>query len=262
MHPDVSLPKISCLMVTADRRQLCRRALRCYKRQTYPNKELVVVDDGREDLAPLLADLPASEVVYLKLERKPEHVLGRLRNVALDAATGTFVAQWDDDDWYHPERLERQAAVLMSGYDACTLSAALMHLDTPEFLRRPYVGLLRDGVPGSIVHRRDAAIRYPGLRRGEDTVYLKAWTARSYAKLPLTDTHLFIRCFHGNNTWDAAHFLRRMRNTVPDSVSYLWHRHVRRDLFAHPRFRLDDRAREAFEAYLEDSHDLGLLRHA
>ena len=260
MQPAPLLPKISCLMITADRRQLCKRAIRCYRRQTYANKELVVVDDGREDLEPLLAELPSDEVVYVRLEKRPENVLGQLRNVALDAARGDFVAQWDDDDWYHPERLERQAAPLLEGYDACTLSGALMHLDTTEFLLHPYIGYLRDGVPGSIVHRCDPEVRYEGMRKGEDTVYLKAWTRRRYTKLDASEVHLFIRCFHGNNTWDAAHFLRRMRNTPPDSIAYAWHRFVRRDLFRHNRFQLDQKAREAFEMYLDDSYELGLLR--
>lgn len=247
-------------MVTADRMPLVRRALLCYRRQTYPNKELVIVDDGRADLTPLLADLPRDEVVYLRLDKKPENVLGRLRNTALEAASGSFLTQWDDDDWYHAERIERQAATLMAGYDACSLSGALMHLDDPDFIHRPYVGYLKDGVPGSIMHRRDDTITYPEMRRAEDTVYLNAWRQRRYTKLPAEEVHLFIRCFHGANTWDRTHFLRRMRNTPRDLLAYGWYRHVRRDLFAHPRFRLDAAARAAFETYLEDSRSLDLLR--
>lgn len=260
MQDENRLPRISCLMVTADRGQLCRRAVRCYLRQTYPNKELVVVDDGKEDLTPILADVPADELVYIKLEKKPDNVLGVLRNRALDAARGAYVAQWDDDDWYHAERLERQAAVLEAGYDACTLQGALMHLDTEAYLEHPYIGYLRDGVPGSIMHRRVDDIRYPAMRRAEDSVYLQAWTERRYTKLPPTELYLFIRCFHGSNTWEQSHFMSRMRNTVPDAVAYAWHRYVRGDLFRHPRFRLDEKAREAFQTYLEDSYDLNLLR--
>ncbi len=247
-------------MVTADRRALCRRAVRCYQAQTYPNKELVVVDDGAEDLAPVLAALPAHEVTYVKLKKKPGHVLGHLRNVALDAAEGELLTQWDDDDWYHPERVARQAHLLQQGYDACTLAGALMHLDTRRFFYHPYIGLLKDGVPGTIMHRRDAAIRYPEMRRAEDTAYLKAWMAKRYAKLPADEAHLFIRCFHGDNTWEQKHFLTRMRNTPVDWVAYVWCRYARRDLFKHSRFQLDERAQAAFRAYLQDSFQLGLLK--
>jgi glycosyltransferase involved in cell wall biosynthesis len=252
-------PKVSCLMVTADRAQLCRRAVLCFQRQTYPNKELVVVDDGTEDLAPILAELPDAEVKYVKLRKEPGNVLGRLRNRALDESTGTYLAQWDDDDWYHPERLERQVRVLEQGYDACTLSGALMHLDTPEFFYNPYIGYLKRGVPGTIVHRRDASIRYPELPRAEDSLYLRKWMQKRYVKLPRDQVHLFIRCFHGRNTWEVKHFLTRMRNTRLDLVLYMWYRFVRRDLFKHPRFRLTPHAREAFENYLQDSYELRLL---
>jgi glycosyltransferase involved in cell wall biosynthesis len=246
-------------MVTADRLHLCRRAIRCYNRQTYAPRELVVVDDGTQDLALALAEVPSDELVYVKLPRRPENVLGRLRNVALEHATGAFLVQWDDDDWYHRRRIERQVRVLQRGHDACSLHGALMHIDAERLLAHPYVGTLRKGVPGSIMHRRSARIRYPELRRAEDSVYLDAWREQRYATLPASEAHLFIRCFHGRNTWDKHHFLTRMRNTIPDALAYVWHRFVRRDLFAHPRFRLDARARAAFRTYLHDSVDLGLL---
>lgn len=252
-------PTVSCLMVTADRRDLCRRSIRCFQRQTYPNRELVVVDDGDEDLAPVLADLPADQVRYVKLPKTPDNVLGHLRNVALENASGTFIAQWDDDDWYHAERLETQIEALQQGYDACSLHGALMHIDSSEYVCHPYVGYLDDGVPGSIVHRRDATIRYPEIRRAEDTVYLNAWREKRYTILPDAASHLFIRCFHGDNTWEKQHFLTRIRNTVPDALAYVWYRYIRNDLFQHPRFDLSEAAWQAFETYLNDSRELGLI---
>jgi hypothetical protein len=98
------------------------------------------------------------------------------------------------------------------------------------------------------------------MRRAEDSVYLDAWREKRYALLDAPDTyHLFIRCFHGANTWEKHHFLTRMRNTVPDALKYVWYRYVRGDLFEHPRFQLSDDAWAAFERYLEESEELGLL---
>lgn len=246
-------------MVTADRAALARRAVGCYLAQTYPRKELVVIDDGAEPMDAALADVPAGELVYRKLERTPESTLGALRNASLEAARGDFLVQWDDDDWYHPARIAAQAEVLRAGHDACTLQSSLMHLDDPAFADHPYVGKLKAGVPGSIMHRRDDTLRYPALRRAEDTVYLDAWRARRYAKLPPSEAHLFIRVFHGANTWEQSHFLRRIRNSPAAALAYLWHARLRGDLFAHPRFRLTPRQRAAFEQYVAESVALGLL---
>ena len=253
------LPRVSCLMVTGDRAWLCRRSVGCFLRQTYPNKELIVIDDGVEDLGPVLADVPSADLVYVKLDKRSDNLLGHLRNLSLDRARGEYVAQWDDDDWYHPERIERQAAVLRQGHQACSLSATLMHLDTDRFVDHPYLGMLKGGVPGTIMHVASRALRYPKVRRAEDTAYLHAWRQSDYVSLPRSDSHLFIRCFHGTNTWEARHFLRRIRNRPSDLAAYLWWRYGRRNLFGHPRFRLSERERDAYTQFRAESVALGLL---
>ena len=252
-------PKVSCLTVTADRKHLMKRAVKCFQNQTYENKELVIVDDGEQDLGPILNDLPSDEVNYVKLEKKPENTLGKLRNRSLEEASGDFLVQWDDDDWYHPERITTQAQTLMDGYDACCLSGALMHLDEEPYMHHPYVGFLPDGIPGSIMHRADADIRYPHTRRAEDTEYLNEWMEKRYLQLPSDYSHLFIRCYHGDNTWEKAHFLRRIRNNPKDAILYVWYKMVAGDLFAHPRFQLTQTQEKAFEMYLTDSKSLKLF---
>ena len=252
-------PKISCLTVTADRKHLMKRAVKCFQHQTYENKELIIVDDGEQDLSDILTDLPADQVKYVKLEQKPENSLGKLRNRSLDEANGDFLVQWDDDDWYHPKRIAIQAQKIIDGYDACCLSGAIMHLDEKKYIQNPYIGYLPDGIPGSIMHRADAEIRYPHTRRAEDTVYLKEWMEKRYLQLPDNYSHLFIRCYHGNNTWGKNHFLRRIRNNPKDAVQYVWYKMVKNSIFAHPRFKLTDKQKEAFEMYLDDSLNLNLF---
>jgi glycosyltransferase involved in cell wall biosynthesis len=258
-QPNDQQPKVSCLMVTANRKQLMRRSIRCFQNQTYQNKEMVVIDDGEQDLDEVLQDLSASELKYIKLDKDPENTLGKLRNRSLKEATGDYLVQWDDDDWYHPDRISIQAETLSEGYDACCLSSALMHLDEEPYMNHPYVGQLPEGIPGSIMHKADADIRYPHTRRAEDTVYLKQWMDRRYHQLTDSYSHLFIRCYHGANTWEKEHFLRRVRNNPKDALFYFWHKIIKGNLFDHPRFQLSLAAKKAFQLYLEDSKHVGLL---
>lgn len=246
-------------MVTANRKHLMRRSILCFQNQTYENKEMVVVDDGEQNLEEVLQTLPASQLKYLKLEQDPSNTLGKLRNRSLEAATGDYLVQWDDDDWYHPERIAKQAEIIQDGYDACCLSSALMHLDEEPFMNHPYVGHLPEGIPGSIMHKTSAEIRYPHTRRAEDTVYLKQWMKKQYHQLPDSYSHLFIRCYHGENTWEKEHFLRRVRNNPKDALLYFWHKMIKGNLFDHPRFQLSSTAKEAFQFYLKDSKKVGLL---
>ena len=255
-----STPKVSCLMVTANRKALCRRAVRCYLHQTYPNKELVVLNNGSEDLEDILVDVPTTELRYVHIERTPGLFIGGLRNQSLEMAGGTYIIpQWDDDDWYHPDRIQKQVDILNQGYDACTLKATLMHLDQEPYIIQPYYGILPKGVPPTLMHRLDLSIEYPNLRRTSDSYYLSAWQAKKHALLPVDQAYLYIRCFHGTNLWGVDHFLRRMRNNIPDLVAYGWYRYIRRDLFNHPRFRLDKNATEAFKLFYQDSKELDLL---
>jgi glycosyltransferase involved in cell wall biosynthesis len=246
-------------MVTANRKRLAERAVTCFVNQTYPNRELVIIDDGTEDYSPLLREIDPRDVIYTRIAGSSGLVLGALRNMALDKARGDYLVQWDDDDWYHPERIARQAACLDKGYDACCLSASLMHLDNRDFFSLPYIGYLPDGIPGSIMHRRSASIRYPEYRRAEDTVYLRKWMKRRYVKLPEEHAGLFIRCFHGTNTWEEEHFTRRIRNSPASWVNYMYHKFFRGDLSGHPRFRLPSNVRSAFEQYVSESRSLNLF---
>ncbi|MCG8372073.1 MAG: glycosyltransferase family 2 protein [Balneolales bacterium] len=246
-------------MVTANRRNLARRAVHCFLSQTYENKELVIIDDGEEDYAPILSEIPSHQINYIKLEKEPDFVLGKLRNKSLDMASGDYLVQWDDDDWYSDDRIEIQAGLLDHGYDACCLSSALMHLDTEEFMNHPYVGILPDGIPGTIMHRKDDTIRYPETKRAEDTVYLKEWMKRRYLKIDHSYNYLFLRAFHGNNTWEQEHFQRRIRNSPVSLIQFIWHSKIRKNLFNHPRFRLSEKAERAFQRYLSISRELDLF---
>jgi glycosyltransferase involved in cell wall biosynthesis len=248
-------------MVTRNRASLARRAVACFHAQTWPNKELIVVDDGEEDYAPVLAPYQRDHrILYHRLPPDPNRTLGAARNISLDLASGDYCAQWDDDEWYHPERIQNQMARIAAGAEAVVLTYTLMHLDTPDFAAHPYRAHLRGGTPGTVLHKK-SAVRYPELRKNEDAVYLArlAETAR-VAALDRSGSHLFIRCFHGDNTWDREHFLRRLRTTNLDKWRYYVATRVRNDLFSHPAFQLNAIEREAIERFLAESRQVGVLR--
>jgi glycosyltransferase involved in cell wall biosynthesis len=259
----VTSPLISCLMVTRNRARFAARALRCLAAQTWRPIELIVVDDGDEDYSTMLAAYrDAFPIRYLRDRPVPGRRLGGLRNMALDAARGELCAQWDDDEWYHPERLAVQARACLDGdVAASVLDWTLMHVDTPQMADLPYRADAGHGTPGTIVHRR-TAVRYPNLARGEDDVFLESIGRRGrIARLGAEHSHLFIRCFHGGNTWDDGHFRRRLRRTPLAAAHYVWAR-LRGDLRRHPQLRLTPRERDAVARFLDESRELSLLRAA
>src|SRR5438045_4215489 len=101
-------PLVSCVLVTRDRPGFFRQALRCFAAQDYPNKELIVVDDGGTPVDTLCDGVPG--VRYLRLEEfRPT---GTKLNLGVDAARGDILQKLDDDDYYAPGFLSSAAARL------------------------------------------------------------------------------------------------------------------------------------------------------
>src|SRR5260370_27892789 len=89
-----ALPLVSCITPTYNRRTFVPRAIEYFHRQDYPNRELVILDDGEDRVADLVPDLPSLRYVAL-----PERLrLGAKRNAAIDASRGEIIVHWDDDD--------------------------------------------------------------------------------------------------------------------------------------------------------------------
>lgn len=153
-------PMVSCLMVTKDRAAMAARAIACFRTQTYPNVELVVVDDSSGDT--LEHHVRTLEDRRIRFHRLPPdgQPLGELRNIAVDRAGGTYVSQWDDDDLYDPARLEVQmAAILALGAEACFLTRE--RLWWPARCR---IAISRARLwEGSMVCAREKLPRYPSL---------------------------------------------------------------------------------------------------
>lgn len=254
-----SQPRVSCLMVTANRKRIASRAIKCFERQTYANKELVIIDDGKQDYSDLLTNIPPSDVNYIRVKQKKKIKLGELRNISLEAAKGDLLIQWDDDDWYHADRVRLQSEVLQKGAEACCLSSSLTHIQNSEFKHLPFIGSLNGGIPGSIMHVKDSRIRYPNYLKGEDSVYLESWNNKNFVELPQSMAYLFIRCYHGANTWDLQHFKRRMRNGPRLLLMYLWYKYCIRDLSKHPHFKLEEKLASTIDQYISDSRKLGIL---
>ncbi len=254
---------VTCVMVTRDRPQLARRAIHCFLSQTYSPRELLIVNDGDLSYGDVIPhELPAGvTITELHIETEESNTLGELRNLALDKAHGEFVAQWDDDEWYHSERLEIQISAIEQSHKAASaLKWTLMHIDSDELVNHPFRADAGLATPGTIVHRRTRA-RYPAQRKGEDSVFIRS--VKDMGGLCVLDqnySHLFIRCFHGSNTWDFDHFLKRLRRTPRGLVSLISLKLLRRPITSHYAFELSDSETAAINQFRSDT--FGLLVHA
>jgi glycosyltransferase involved in cell wall biosynthesis len=110
-------------MPTCNREGLIPVALKCYLSQDWPDKELVVIDDGTVKVAGLVKEL-VPDAVYMYLGEK--QTIGAKRNLACEAARGEVICHFDDDDWSAAGRIRDQVTRLiesgkqMTGYRSIT----------------------------------------------------------------------------------------------------------------------------------------------
>jgi glycosyltransferase involved in cell wall biosynthesis/GT2 family glycosyltransferase len=192
-------PLVSCLMPTADRRGHVPRAIRQFLRQDYPNRELVIVDDGSDRVRDLVPDDP--RIRYLALDQRV--ALGGKRNLACQHARGDFFIHWDDDDWMSEWRVSYQVRSLVAAQaDLCGLSTLLFFDPAArQAWRYEYpVGGPAWLAGGTLCYtaRHWRANPFPDLRVGEDTQFVSR--SRGARMLALQDQRFYAALVHSGNT--------------------------------------------------------------
>jgi O-antigen biosynthesis protein len=87
-------------MPTRGRPDLAAQAVEQFARQSYPYRELLIVDDPESPSFP--NGVCGDGVSYF---RQPGRQIGAKRNFACSVASGEVIVHWDDDDWSAPGRM-------------------------------------------------------------------------------------------------------------------------------------------------------------
>jgi len=116
---------ISVIVPTFKRPDRLLRALRSVLNQSYPDYEILVVDDdpNENDLAIILDDLKDDRVKLFKNDRTKG--ANGARNTGILKSNGDYLAFLDDDDEWLPDYLQSQCSILSSTDD----SFGLVHAD-------------------------------------------------------------------------------------------------------------------------------------
>ena len=200
-------PPVSCLCVTHDRVPLLRGAVACFQAQDWPSRELLVCHEpGDRATAAYAAGLDDPRVRTIVFPNRPRITLGEKRNIALAAASGTWFATWDDDDWSSPSRLSSQMEVLLqSGAPACTLRNIVAF---DNIGGRAYLTKSRPWEP-TLVALRAAMPPYPHVPIGEDFPAVDAFSLEGRLVVLPQPQH-YIYNFHGRNTVSRLHIRRNI----------------------------------------------------
>jgi glycosyltransferase involved in cell wall biosynthesis len=202
----MNLPSITCLCITRGKKIQLERAIRCFKSQTYLNKDLLLVYEDDDPIADdVISNIKDSSISYLKVPAKPKLTLGELRNLSVQNCKGDFFCQWDDDDWYHNKRLECQMNGILNNHKAASLLTHWIMFDT--FENQAYLSHINLW-EGSILCDKSVFkddVMYEQIPKGEDTFLIEKLKSKNHI-YPLVMPQLYVYIFDGNNTFERDHF--------------------------------------------------------
>ena len=161
--------------------------------QTYPDFELILVDDGSPDNCGRICDEYAEKDVRIKVIHKENGGLTSARNAGLSVAKGDWIMHVDGDDWIEPDMIESLIEA------AKVTKADLVFGDYMKY--GPYAG--NHKLPTWSIDKKDSMSRY--IAYGMTTIWgsiakrslytehsLKSPDGVSYCE----DFHLIVRLCH------------------------------------------------------------------
>jgi glycosyltransferase involved in cell wall biosynthesis len=191
-------PLVSCIMPTANREDFIPSAIGNFLKQDYPNKELVIIDDGKQSVVQLVPDTP--QIKYFYTDRIDK--IGTKRNMACEKSNGELIMHWDDDDWYAENWISHEVHVLLnSKADICGINQVQFYspslnkywMTKNSNSKRPWL------TGASLIYRKSfwQDHRFKDLQIGEDDDYVRNTGAKIHAHDYFQG---FIATLHPHNT--------------------------------------------------------------
>jgi glycosyltransferase involved in cell wall biosynthesis len=141
-------PLVSVVIPTYNRAGIIRETIDNVLLQTYPNIEVIVVDDGSTDGTQAVLSSYGSRLRWIAQKNAGP---GAARNRGIAMAHGEIIAFQDSDDVWHPTKIERQVSALeRAGKSAvcciCNCIKETAHRTTRSFDDAPIIPPIDEGL--------------------------------------------------------------------------------------------------------------------
>lgn len=190
----LSDPVVSVIVPVYNAESTLRRCADSILEQSYPDLELILVDDGSKDASPALCDSYMQKDARVRVIHKPNSGASATRNLGIAQARGRYLQFVDSDDWLTPDATEKLVAaaeahqadlVVADFYRVSGKLVASKHRVMPDgvMTRRQYASLMMEnpasfyyGVLWNKLYRRELVVQQhlemnPALRICEDFMF-------------------------------------------------------------------------------------------
>lgn len=211
---DATATSVTGILVTGkslERRPLAERAVLSWQRQKYPGPRTLLIINDSPSWSLIDPRSPVDGVSEIRLYGP--NSLGSLRNTGISMSTSKYLVQWDDDDYSAEDRLLWQVTNTVDG--SASIFMREIHYDMlngDAFISHSRESRVK-GFAGTMLWPAACSARFPDAARSEDVEFLLALRKEIPLRVLNNAPHLYVRCFHGMNTWDRRHIMRRKRGT-------------------------------------------------
>src|SRR5712672_3063531 len=103
------MPKVSIIIPAYNQARFLGVAIESALRQTFSDLEVIVIDDGSTDQTRQVAAGFGDRIRYIHQDNTG---LPGARNRGIRESSGEYLCFLDSDDFYHPDKLQRQVELL------------------------------------------------------------------------------------------------------------------------------------------------------
>lgn len=170
------LPLVSIVMTSFNSQEYILSSVYSMINQTYPNKEIIIVDDNSRDETVKLIQELARKYDFIRLVQLERNVGTYVaKTIGTYLSKGEYITNHDSDDWAHPRKIELQIEPLLKNSKLVVSFSKWVRLqDNGIFYARAVSPLTRLN-PSSALFRKKEVIKQTGLwdlvRTGADSEF-------------------------------------------------------------------------------------------
>jgi Glycosyltransferases involved in cell wall biogenesis len=211
---------VSVIMPCYNASSYLKQSIESVLAQTYPNWELILVDDASTDNSLALAEKFSKQDSRIRcFAQNANSGIAATRNKALDEAKGRFVAFLDNDDLWHPRKLEiqvqwmleKQIAFSYTAYNLMNANGSLLGKSIATAGNLQYNDYLKNTIIGCGTVMLDiqkvGKVRMPDYRTSEDMALWLSILHRGFVAYAIDEVLMTYRLRPNSasaNKWKAA----------------------------------------------------------
>jgi len=203
---------VSCVCPTYNRLQFMENLYNNLMKQTYKNKELIILDDSDDYIEIKKQELPNIIIRHIRLNKKTK--LGKKRNLLNQLANGTYIVCFDDDDIYPSSRVSH-AIHKITTQNVLLAGSSILHIYYSDintiYEFGPYGK--NHGTCGTFAYHIDY-LKNNNFIDTSDKAEESYFTKKFTEKMIQLDPFKTILCIaHDNNTFDKKQILKNGKKT-------------------------------------------------